>query len=267
MGDIIWKKVSTNNTTGGCSLMGSLFYPGNGMITYDYEHILIFKKVEGKPKKVNRETKELSKICMDEWKRWYVGHWVFPGVQQKEHIAMFPEELPYRLIRMFSYLNEIVLDPFAGSGTTLKVARNYGRKSIGYEINAEFIPIIAEKVKDPYLQRDFNSIIQTLFQKETKFDFGFSTQKSIVCIEENTKKTVVDFMKIPDGCSEIELKALYDSKLQENNMTHYFSGNKAWVDISHFVVIVDGVHNIDVNHIIEKNGKKVEFISYDEYLK
>ena len=104
LGDLIWQKVSTTNTTGGCSLMGSLYYPRNGLITYDYEHILIFKKHKGKAKKIDLERKELSKISLTEWKKWFIGHWRFSGVIQKEHIAMFPEELPYRLIRMFSFI-------------------------------------------------------------------------------------------------------------------------------------------------------------------
>jgi len=267
MGDIIWKKVSTTNTTGGCSLMGSLFYPGNGMVTYDYEHILIFKKVVGKQQKVSRETKELSKICMDEWKRWYVGHWTFPGVQQKEHIAMFPEELPYRLIRMFSYLNDTVLDPFAGSGTTLKIARNYGRKSIGYEINSEFKHIIATKGKEKYTRRDYHSIIQNLYSNGVKFDYGFSTQKSIMCIDVNNQKEVVDFIKIPEGCSDKGLQTLIDNKLQENNIVNFFSGNKKWESISDYLIIVDWNTSMDLFQTTERNGKKVEFIRYDEFIK
>ena len=113
--------------TGGCSLLGSIYYPRNGLITFDYEHILIFKKHNGKKKSISRQTKELSKISLSEWKKWYVGYWKFPGIIQKEHIAMFPEELPYRLIRMFSYIGDIVLDPFLGSGTTLKTAKSLFR--------------------------------------------------------------------------------------------------------------------------------------------
>lgn len=267
MGDIIWKKVSTTNTTGGCSLMGSLFYPGNGMVTYDYEHILIFKKIEGKPKKVKRETKELSKICMDEWKQWYVGHWAFPGVQQKEHIAMFPEELPYRLIRMFSHLNETVLDPFAGSGTTLKVAKNYGRKSVGYEINKEFSPIMKKKVTEPYSQRDYHSLIQKLHENRTSFDFGFSTQKSIICTVKDDARTVIDFIKISDCCSNEELQTIYENKIQENNIKHYFSSYKAWENIFNFTIVVDRGKNPITPHSIKENGKKVEFISYEDFIR
>ncbi len=268
LGDIIWKKVSTTNTTGGCSLMGSLFYPGNGMVTFDYEHVLIFKKVEGKQKKVSRETKELSKICMDEWKKWYIGHWTFPGMQQKEHIAMFPEELPYRLIRMFSYLNETVLDPFAGSGTSLKVAGNYGRKSIGYEINAEYTSIIENKVREDYSQRDFHSIIQKLYQNDNQFDYQFSTQKSIICINVGSKKLVIDFVKLPEDCTTTQKDDIYNTKLQENNVKHFFSNNKSWIRISDYRVIVDKQtrKNFEVDYSVTENDKELKFIDYDTFM-
>ncbi len=61
-------------------------------------------------------------------------------------VASFPEELPYRLIKLYSYVGETVLDPFLGSGTTTKVARMLGRNSIGYEINEDLIPVIKKKV-------------------------------------------------------------------------------------------------------------------------
>ncbi len=135
LGSIIWQKVSTTKTSGGGVFMGSYPYPRNGMVTYNYEYIAIFKKL-GKDKslKPTHEAKIVSKMSKAEWSEYFTGTWNFPGVSQKNHIAMFPEELPYRLIRMFSFPGETILDPFAGSGTTLKVASELGRNSIGYEI-------------------------------------------------------------------------------------------------------------------------------------
>jgi site-specific DNA-methyltransferase (adenine-specific) len=66
--------------------------------------------------------------------------------QQDKHLAVFPEELPGRLIRMFSFVGETVLDPFLGSGTTALAARNTGRDSIGYEINADALPVMRRKL-------------------------------------------------------------------------------------------------------------------------
>lgn len=145
MGAIIWQKVTTSNTTGGGVQMGSYPYPRNGILKIDYEFILVFKKLGDSPKP-SKEQKELSKMTAEEWNTFFAGHWNFAGARQNNHIAMFPEELPKRLIKMFSFVGETVLDPFAGSGTTSLAAKNTDRNSIGYEINPEFIPVIKEKL-------------------------------------------------------------------------------------------------------------------------
>ena len=145
MGAIIWQKPTTMNTTGGATIMGSFPYPRNGIIKIDYEFILIFKK-PGKPPAVKKEFKEESKLTKEEWNEYFSGHWSFNGEKQREHLAMFPEELPKRLIKMFSFIGDTVLDPFLGSGTTILAAKNLYRNSIGYEINENFLPIIKEKV-------------------------------------------------------------------------------------------------------------------------
>lgn len=145
MGAIIWQKVTTTNTTGGATIMGSFPYPRNGILKLDYEFILILKK-QGKPPKPTHEQKQLSKMSKEEWNTYFSGHWNFPGVKQNGHLAMFPEELPARLIKMFSFSGDTVLDPFLGSGTTSLAARNLWRNSVGYEINQEFIPKIKEKL-------------------------------------------------------------------------------------------------------------------------
>jgi site-specific DNA-methyltransferase (adenine-specific) len=84
-------------------------------------------------------------MTREEWNQLFAAHWNFPGVRQDGHLAMFPEELPRRLIKMFSFVGETVFDPFLGSGTTALAAKNLGRNSVGYEINPVFIPIIKEK--------------------------------------------------------------------------------------------------------------------------
>ena len=145
MGAVIWQKVTTCNTTGGATIMGSFPYPRNGILKLDYEFILLFKK-QGIPPAPTKEQKELSIITKDDWNTYFSGHWYFAGAKQDGHIAMFPEELPARLIKMFSFSGETVLDPFLGSGTTALVARNLGRSSVGYEINSDFIPTIKDKL-------------------------------------------------------------------------------------------------------------------------
>jgi site-specific DNA-methyltransferase (adenine-specific) len=145
MGAIIWQKVTTSNTTGGGVQMGSYPYPRNGILKLDYEFILVFKKLGDAPKP-SKDQKELSKMTAEEWNTNFAGHWNFAGARQNGHIAMFPEELPKRLIKMFSFVDETVLDPFAGSGTTSLAAKNLDRNSVGFEINPEFVPFIKEKL-------------------------------------------------------------------------------------------------------------------------
>ena len=145
MGAIIWQKVTTTHTTGGATVMGSFPFPRNGILKIDYEFILIFKKYGNAPK-VSKDIKEQSKLTKEEWNRYFTGHWNFPGEKQDKHLAMYPCELPARLIKMFSFVGDTVLDPFLGSGTTTIAARNLDRNSIGYEINESFLPVIKEKV-------------------------------------------------------------------------------------------------------------------------
>jgi site-specific DNA-methyltransferase (adenine-specific) len=146
MGAIIWQKKTTMNTTGGASVMGSYPFPRNGIIEIDYEFILLFKK-PGKAPPAPTEIKEQSRIDKEKWKEYFSGHWYFKGVRQDEHIAMFPAELPKRLIEMFTFVGETVLDPFLGSGTTSYAAIMTNRSSAGYEINKEFIPVIEDKIR------------------------------------------------------------------------------------------------------------------------
>lgn len=156
MGTIIWQKQATTNPSGGGAVMGSFPYPRNGIVKIDYESILIFKKT-GTPTKQNIDAaiKQESKLTNQEWNTYFSGHWRFAGEKQGKHIAMFPLELPTRLIKMFSFVGETVLDPFLGSGTTSLGALNLGRNSVGYEINADFIPIIKQKLggNEQLLQR------------------------------------------------------------------------------------------------------------------
>jgi len=133
LGSINWNKVSTSNTSGGGHIMGSIFYPRNGYFFINREYIAIFRKL-GKDPRPDQELKERSYIPIEVWRKLFKDSWNFPGIAQKDHDAMFPDELPRRLIRMYSFAGDTVLDPFLGSGTTSKVAVEMGRNSIGYEI-------------------------------------------------------------------------------------------------------------------------------------
>lgn len=171
MGAIIWQKATTMNTSGGGAIMGSFPYPRNGILKMDYEFILLFKKLGNAPKPT-MEQKKASEITKEEWSQYFSSHWNFNGVKQYGHIAMFPEELPKRLIKMFSFVGETVLDPFAGSGTTSLAAKHLGRNSIGYEINKEFEPFIREKLIESQCDLfQTESTVKFIEDKSTDFSF------------------------------------------------------------------------------------------------
>lgn len=123
------------------------FYPDNLL-----EQIIIFQKGKFNYHSISKEVREQSKIDRKEFQdnNWYKTIWemtnVLPGSKLEKNIAAFPDELPYRLIKLFSYVGETVLDPFLGSGTTMKVARQLKRSSMGYEIIRDLEGIIRKKV-------------------------------------------------------------------------------------------------------------------------
>lgn len=145
MGSIVWQKPTSMHTTGGAAVMGSYPYPRGGIVKIDFEHILLFKK-QGKTPSVSKEKREASKLTDEEWNTYFSSHWHINGEHQNRHIAVFPKELPLRLIKMFSFVGDTICDPFMGSGTTALAARDLGRNSIGYEINRDFRLFYQEKV-------------------------------------------------------------------------------------------------------------------------
>ena len=148
MGGIIWNKISTTRTTGGCSLMGSMYHPKDGHVTYEHEFILLFKK-QGKAKRPSKKDLELSRLTKEERLSWFRGVWsdVRP-VRQDEHPAAFPIEIPRRLIRMYSFHGETVLDPFMGSGSTAVAAKMEGRNWLGFEISPEFCALAERRLEE-----------------------------------------------------------------------------------------------------------------------
>ncbi|HEY89677.1 MAG TPA: site-specific DNA-methyltransferase [Thermoflexia bacterium] len=160
LGAIIWQKRTTLKTSGGAVIMGSYPHPPNGVVELDYEYILLFKKL-GK-REIAREQREAAAMTKEEWKTFFSGHWTFGGARQGEHGAVFPVELPRRLIRMFTVHDEVVLDPFLGSGTTAQVALKLGRRAIGYEINPDFLPLIEERLADAGISEDEVTVLRRM---------------------------------------------------------------------------------------------------------
>lgn len=139
---IVWNK----NTITARTAWGSFCSPSNPNILPSFEYILVFYK--GSPKKEGN--KELIDITKDEFIPWTNGMWNIATESAKKigHPAPYPVELCDRLIKMFSYRNDVVFDPFMGSGTTGVSAIKNDRKFIGCEISEEYINIANNRIKD-----------------------------------------------------------------------------------------------------------------------
>lgn len=130
------------------SSFGSYPYPPNIFSTMPYEWIMVFSK-RGKRPPVPKEIKEASMLTTKEWQDWAVNSiWEMnPAKAKKEgHPAPFPEELPKRLIKLYSFVGDTILDPFMGTGTTLQAAINLNRNSIGYEVSSDYMKLAEAKV-------------------------------------------------------------------------------------------------------------------------
>lgn len=250
MGSIIWQKATTMNTSGGASIMGSFPHPRNGIVKLDFEYILLFKK-PGTAPKPTLEQKENSAMTNEEWNTYFNGHWYFSGAKQDKHLAMFPEELPNRLIRMFSFPNETVLDPFLGSGTTSLVAKKLNRNSLGYEINPEFIPIIRERIggNDAFSEVEVNVI------KQKEIDDSF---------EEKIEKLPYQFIDTLKLDKKIDIKKIqFGSKLDANSTgqrEEYFSVKEV---ISPELIRLNNdliIRLIGIKQNPYINGKAIEFL-------
>jgi len=135
---IFWYKIAnaTFEVEGNSKFLGKPYEP-NGIIKHDIEYILMLRKPGGYRKPTN-EQRRLSVISDKEFDEWYRQIWTLNGTSTKNHPAPFPEELARRLIRMFSFAGDTVLDPFAGSGTTMVAAMDAGRNSIGIELDKNY---------------------------------------------------------------------------------------------------------------------------------
>ncbi len=149
---ILWKK-PTNKPAykGKGAFLGSGFLPPNAYVTLDCEFILLFRKGKLRkfePKDVLRYESAFTKTQRNEW---FSQIWNLKGTRQtanelERRTAAYPEEIAERLIRMFSVKGETILDPFLGSGTTVKVAIENGRNSVGYEADKNLLPVITNKI-------------------------------------------------------------------------------------------------------------------------
>ena len=142
----IWNQINARRQL----IFGSYPYPGNLYAQKKVEFIGVFVK-DGKPAKIDKDRKERSSLSKEEWIEYTKQIWDIPipnkgDVAYGEHAALMPEEIARRCIRLFSSVDDIVLDPFTGSGTTLKVAKELQRRYIGYEIYDHYRDLIDQKL-------------------------------------------------------------------------------------------------------------------------
>ena len=137
---IIWDKSQTSNR----AAWGSYKSPSCPSFPTPFEHIMVFAKTN---KKLQRNGK--TDLSEDEFVSWTIALWKFPPeLRQDEfgHKAMFPEELPKRCIKMFSYVDSLILDPFNGAGTTAVVCKKLNRNYIGFEISKAYCTITEKRL-------------------------------------------------------------------------------------------------------------------------
>jgi DNA modification methylase len=146
---IIWSKIANavyEVENGGGGFLGKPYEP-NAVIKNDIEFILMQRKPGGY-RKPDVATRVLSVISSDNHKKWFQQIWTgLTGASTKKHPAPYPVELTHRLIRMFSFVGDTVLDPFMGTGTTAIAAAQCGRNSIGYEVDAHYFELAHNRIQ------------------------------------------------------------------------------------------------------------------------
>jgi len=222
------------------------FYPDNIQ-----ENIIIFQK--GKfdynyLKNLDSKVKEASKIDLEKYgsEKWYLTVWRITNVLPFENrlekgIAAFPEEIPRRLIKLYTFVGETVLDPFLGSGTTMKVAKELGRNSFGYEIDLELKNVILKKIgytqttltdnsvdKVEIIERADSKRLRTFLQERVK------NQRSVV--KKNLPKPILTPIATTSFSKEVEIT----------------KGNSGWEKLKLALPTVEAVEN-RLKHARERN--------------
>jgi len=147
-GEIIWNKASSASPS---TAWGSWLSAANPVLRDIHEYILIFCKETFSRKRGDRK----NTIKKEQFLEWTKSVWTFPAVSAKKigHPAPFPEELPYRLIQLYSFKNDVVLDPFVGSGTTCLAALKTNRNYVAYDNNPEYVRLAEDRIKTYARQR------------------------------------------------------------------------------------------------------------------
>jgi site-specific DNA-methyltransferase (adenine-specific) len=187
---IIWHKIANASfeVENGSKFLGKPYEP-NAIIKNDMEFILMQRKPGGY-RKPTEEQRKLSKIDKKHFDNWFRQIWNITGASTRNHPAPFPLELATRLVRMFSFHGDTVLDPFCGTGTTMVAALRHGRNSIGIDVDPEYCRMAAR-----YLKKESNNLF---IDTELKF-----------------QKMVTDAVGHMQVCED---RALYDVKSARKTM-------------------------------------------------
>lgn len=156
---IVWNKISNAQfEAGGGSILGKPYEP-NGIVKNNIEWIL-FQRKPGGYRSPDSGTRAMSVIPHHRHQEWFQSIWTIGGASTRQHPAPYPEELAARLIRMFSFVGDLVLDPFSGTGTTSAAASRWGRDSIGIDVEPKYHAMAVAR-------------LQHLAQSGTQIDLGF----------------------------------------------------------------------------------------------
>ncbi|OGS36926.1 MAG: hypothetical protein A2293_11945 [Elusimicrobia bacterium RIFOXYB2_FULL_49_7] len=215
---ILWRK----QTNAPNKFMGSGMLPGGAYVTLEHEYVLIFRKGSKREFKTESEksARMRSSFFWEERNKWFSDVWDFKGASQglnqsdlRNRSAAFPIELAYRLVNMYSLYNDVVLDPFIGTGTTALACIASGRNSIGIEINASFAPFITEQIKS--FLPVANNLLSNRINAHNDFIKTYTTEKGpLKHFNENHGFSVMTRQE-----SLIQLYKVIEIKTASNNTT------------------------------------------------
>lgn len=153
----IWERTNPSKKL----MFGSYPYPRNFYAQNTSEFVTVYVKNGSPTNNLPKKIKEASKLTEKEWVEFTKQIWRIPipgkgDIAFGDHSAIMPEEIVYRCVRLFTYVGDVVLDPFAGSGTTLKVAKEEGRNFIGYEVMKSYKEVVDKKLQQAEKKRKKN---------------------------------------------------------------------------------------------------------------
>ena len=188
---IIWHKISNASyeVSNGSKFLGKPYEP-NAIIKNDIEFILMQRKPGGY-RKPSEEQRRQSMISKDNFNKWFQQFWNLTGASTKEHPAPFPLELASRLVQMFSFTSDTVLDPFCGTATTMLAALKHGRNSIGVELDTAYCKLAATRLLNE------NTSLFTNAQLQIELKPHAAVEAALVLNESASKYAAIKLNKRP----------------------------------------------------------------------